>query len=179
MYLYGAGGHGKVIREIVEASGGQVEAFIDDNADLAESAGLQVLHNADGAEDVIVSIGSNAGRKSVVEKLGKRKYCTAIHPRAIISPTAEIGEGTVVMPGAVINAYAKIGKHCIINTGATVDHECEIGDFAHIAPGVHLCGLIKVGEGALMGVGSCAIPCVEVGPWKVVGAGVALSEDCL
>ena len=36
MYLYGASGHGKVIKDIVEAQGDSVEAFIDDNPNLSE-----------------------------------------------------------------------------------------------------------------------------------------------
>ena len=33
--VYGAGGHGKVVAEIISASGGTVNAFIDDNPALA------------------------------------------------------------------------------------------------------------------------------------------------
>ena len=31
MYLFGASGHGKVIKEIIEACGGSITAFVDDN----------------------------------------------------------------------------------------------------------------------------------------------------
>ena len=43
IYLYGAGGHGKVIKEIIEAGGGKVEAFIDDNLSRDEWVGLPVV----------------------------------------------------------------------------------------------------------------------------------------
>ena len=175
-YLYGASGHGRVIKDIIEAEGGVVEGFIDDNAALDVYDGLQVAHSADGLSPVIVSVGVNATRKKIVEKL-KCEFGVAIHPTAIVSPSAEIGEGTVVMAGAIINAGAKIGKHCIINTGASVDHECVIGDFSHIAPQVALCGQVHVGEGTLMGVGSCVIPCVKIGDWCTVGAGAAVVKD--
>lgn len=176
MYLYGASGHGRVIKEIIEAQGGIVEGFIDDNEELSSFCGLSVSHSAEWADPIIVSIGDNAVRKEVVEKLHCR-FGIAIHPSAVVSPSAEIGEGTVIMAGAVVNAGARIGKHCIINTGATVDHECLIGDFVHIAPGVSLCGLVEIGEGALMGVGSCAIPCVKIGKWSRVSAGSAVGKD--
>lgn len=176
MYLYGASGHGRVIKEIVEAQGGSVSGFIDDNASLSSYDGVPVAHNSEGASPMIVSIGSNAVRKKVVEKLNC-KFGVAIHPTAVVSPSAEIGEGTVIMAGAIINAGAKIGKHCIINTGASVDHECVVGDYAHIAPHATLCGLVHVGEGTLMGVGSCAIPCIKIGSWSTVGAGSAVVRD--
>lgn len=173
MYLYGASGHGKVIREIVEAQGDKVEAFVDDNAQLSQMGGIPVLHDPEGLSPMIVSIGVNKTRKQVAERLSCR-FGTAIHPSAVVSPSAKIGEGTVVMPGAVINADAVIGRHCVINTGASVDHECVIGDYCHVAPHASLCGQVRLGEGTLVGVGASVIPCVSVGEWSVVGAGAVV-----
>ena len=113
MYLYGASGHGKVIKDIVEANGQNVEAFIDDNPDISELSGKPVLHEENSLSPMIVSIGVNATRKKVVEKL-KCTFETAVHPSAVVSPSAQIGEGTVVMPGALINVDSVVGKHCII-----------------------------------------------------------------
>lgn len=176
MILYGASGHGKVIKDIIEANGGLVKAFVDDNPDTYELAGVSVLHNIDDSEMVIVSIGANRTRKMIVERLNC-EFGTAIHPTAVISPSAKIGEGTVVMAGAVINADVIIGKHCIVNTGATIDHECVIGDYCHIAPHATLCGQVRVGEGSLVGVGSCVVPCISIGCWCNVGAGASVVRD--
>ncbi len=176
MYLYGASGHGKVIKEIIEANGDKIEAFVDDDQQLTETAGINVLHGETGLSPMIVSVGDNWQRKKVVEKL----HCTfgiAIHPTAVVSPSAQIGEGTVVMAGAIINADAVIGKHCIINTGASVDHDCVVGDFSHIAPHATLCGVVEVGEGTLVGVGACVIPGTSIGSWCTVGAGAAVTKD--
>lgn len=178
MYLFGASGHGKVIKDIVEACGDHVEAFVDDNLHVNELAGKQVLHGEIALSPIIVSIGANRIRKIVVERLNCQ-FGVAIHPSAIISPSAKIGEGTVVMAGAIVNADTVIGKHCIINTGASVDHECVIGDYCHIAPHVTLCGQVHVGEGTLMGVSSCVIPCVHIGSWCTIGAGASVVNDIL
>ena len=181
MYLFGASGHGKVIKEIIEACGGSITAFVDDNKKVNTCAGLPVLHDANGLSPMIVSIGVCRIRKMVVERLlssGKHMvFGTAIHPSAIVSPSAQIGEGTVIMAGAVINADAKIGKHCIINTGATVDHDCVIEDFCHIAPGVHVSGATSIGEGTWIGVGSCVIQCLNIGKNCMIGAGSVVVKN--
>jgi sugar O-acyltransferase (sialic acid O-acetyltransferase NeuD family) len=184
-YLFGASGHGKVIKEILNANGVKVEAFIDDNLAVDECAGRKVLHEYDGLSPVIVSIGVNRIRKIVVEKLEAKaiangnelEFTTAIHPTAIVSPTAKIGKGTVIMAGAVINADAVIGEHCIINTGATVDHDCVIGDYCHIAPGVNISGATNIGSGTWVGVGSCVIQCLNIGQNCMIGAGSVVVKD--
>lgn len=177
MYLYGASGHGKVIKEILEAQGRKVDGFIDDNPKINELSGLPVIHSTESADELIVSIGVNATRKKVIEKLSCPIADAAIHPSAIISRSVIVDKGSVIMAGTAVNADTKIGKHCIINTGGTVDHECVIGDYAHVAPGVHLCGQVHVGEGTLIGVGTSVIPCVHIGKWCVIGAGSAVVSD--
>lgn len=176
MYLYGASGHGKVIKEILELSGQVVDGFIDDDEVITELAGLPVWHDAQEKSPIIISIGSNSVRKMISQRLHS-EFGVAIHPSAIVSPSAKIGEGTVVMPGAIINADAVIGCHCIINTGASVDHDCVVGDYCHIAPHATLCGLVQVGEGTLIGVGTSVKQCVNIGKWSVIGAGSVVVTD--
>lgn len=176
MYLYGASGHGKVIKEIVEANDGRVDAFIDDNKAVTELCGKPVLHDVKALSPMIVSIGNNRIRKVIVEQLHS-EFGVAIHPSSVVSPSASIGEGSVVMAGAIINADAKIRQHCIINTGASVDHECTISDYAHISPHCTLCGNVEIGEGTWIGAGTTIIPGVKVGKWSVIGAGSVVTKD--
>lgn len=181
MYLFGASGHGKVIKEIVEACGDTVIAFVDDNKRVNTCAGVPVLHGDTGLSPMIVSIGVCRIRKMIVERLRAAdetiEFMTAIHPSAVVSPSAQIGEGTVIMAGAVISADAKIGKHCIVNTGATVDHDCVIEDYCHIAPGSHISGATHIGEGTWIGVGSSVIQCLNIGKNCMIGAGSVVVRD--
>ena len=160
MYLFGASGHGKVIKDILNANGIKVEAFVDDNLNVNECGGRTVL--------IVERLKAN---NSAIE------FISAIHPSAVISPSAKIGEGTVVMAGAVINADAVIGNHCIVNTGATVDHDCVVEDYCHVAPGVHISGGTHVGEGTWVGVGSSVIQCLNIGKNCMIGAGSVVVKD--
>lgn len=177
MWLYGASGHGKVIKDILEAQGRKVDGFIDDDESVNELSNLPVLHSAEKVDELIISIGINTTRKKVADKLHCKIGEAAIHPSAIISKTVGIGEGSVVMAGAIINADAKIGKHSIVNTGATVDHECLISDYVHISPHTTLCGNVKVGEGTWIGAGTTIIPGIKIGRWSQIGAGSVVVKD--
>jgi len=185
--ILGAGGHGKVVADILQCQGIRVRGFLDDDPALwgTRQSGLSVFGPIDtytqhGPGDLIVGVGSIAVRQEIVRRLGWRahaRWCNAIHPRAIIAASARLGPGTMVAAGAVVNSDVVLGEHVIVNTGATVDHDCVIGDFAHIAPGVHLAGGVRIGRETLIGIGVTVIPQRCVGDVTVVGAGSVVIED--
>ncbi len=176
MYLYGASGHAKVVLDVVKAMGQQVEAIFDDNREKHMLHDVPVLHEWNGETPVLISIGDNATRKRIAEKL-RCDFIAGVHPSAIVSSTVSIDAGTVVMQGAIIQSDSIVGKHCIINTGASIDHECRIADFVHISPHATLCGNVQVGEGTRIGAGSVVIPGVHIGKWCVIGAGSVVLHD--
>ena len=172
MYLYGAGGHAKVIIDILKSQGKVISGLIDDNELITEFFGFNVLHKYNyNLLPLIITIGNNKSRKEISEKLTNTNFEKAVHSSAIISDDAKIEEGSVVMHGSIIQTGSVIGKHCIINTGASVDHDCIIGDFSHIAPHATLCGNVTIGEGCWIGAGATIISGVTIGKWSVVGAG--------
>lgn len=179
MILYGAGGHGKVIADIVRQSDGEEVLFVDQDPS-AKIDGYRVINSLSAnqlSEPVIIAIGNNSTRKKVVSNL-TASYAKAIHPASCIALTkVEIGDGTVVMAGAIVNPFTSIGAHCIINTNSSIDHDCVIGDFAHVSPGATLCGGVSVGEGAHIGAGAVVIPNVKIGNWVVIGAGSTVIEN--
>jgi UDP-3-O-[3-hydroxymyristoyl] glucosamine N-acyltransferase len=46
----------------------------------------------------------------------------------LISPTAEIGEGTIIQPGAFIGNHVKIGKNCLIHANVSIYDHTIVGD---------------------------------------------------
>lgn len=178
MVIYGASGHGKVIEDAVEAMGQKVSCFIDDNEALCQVHGKPVVRGLDAhfGEPLIIAVGDNAIRKRIASGICA-DYGRVVHPSAIISPRAMVGEGSVVMAGAVVQTDAVIGRHCIVNTAAVVDHECQVADFVHLSPHATLCGNVTVGEGAWVGARATVIQGVRIGRWAVVGAGSVITED--
>ena len=174
--IYGAGGHVKVILDILKANRVTVSTLIDDNPNIYRLREIPVIHSAEGISTLIIGIGNNRIRKRIAENV-HCKFGTAIHPTAIISPYAEIGTGTVVMQGSIVQTESRIGHHCIINTGASIDHECRLDDFVHISPRCTLCGNVRIGEGAWIGAGTTVIPGVTIGKWSIIGAGSVVVND--
>ena len=185
MYLYGAGGHSKVITDILNSLGIEVANIFDDNPpdakfkDMGVGDGIRLLGTGfpDLDAPLIISVGDNARRAEIAALINNATYGTAIHGSAIISAKAVIGVGTVILQGAIVQAGAKIGKHVLINTAASVDHDNFIGDYAHISPHATLCGHVHVGEGTHVGAGAIAIPSIRIGRWCTIGAGAVVIRD--
>lgn len=179
MLLFGASGHAKVIIDILKKNNIRVEKILDDEPRVDNIFGIPVEKNrfdTASCTDAIISIGNNEIRERISKKF-QFNYIKAIHPMAVVSEYAFIGEGTVVMANAVINSEARIGRHCIINTSAVVEHDCQISDFVHISPNASLAGSVEVGEGTHIGIGACVIQGVKIGRWATIGAGAVIIRD--
>jgi sugar O-acyltransferase (sialic acid O-acetyltransferase NeuD family) len=175
--LYGAGGHCKVVIDILESLGVPIGCLVDDGFIGDNFMGYEVRKNTGVYGKAVITIGACGTRKLIVDRIVVSKYFTAIHPSAIVSNRAVVKEGTVVMQGAIIQSCAVVGRHNIINTGASIDHDCYVGDYVHVSPHSTLCGNVFVDEGSWIGAGSTIISGIRIGKWSVIGAGSVVTRD--
>ncbi len=191
--ILGAGGQGRVVADLVRACGDEVAGFVDLDGvgRVVEPGGARVLLTqesffgllargsfVEGATHAIVAIGRGDIRLSAHERLPLgRRLEPLVHPTAWVSPSAELGAGTVVLPRAVVHTSATLGACVIVNSGAVVEHDCVLGDGAHVAPGATLCGTVVVGERAWVGAGSVVIQNLTLGADVMVGAGAVVVRD--
>jgi UDP-perosamine 4-acetyltransferase len=189
----GAGSHAKVVIEILRCRESyELIGLLDPKPELHGKSvlGVPVL----GGDDLLAvlkrdgvchffvglgSVGDTRPRRRLFElalEYGMRPV-DAVHPQAVVSPSAEIGEGVTIMAGAVINACAHLSVNVIVNTGATVEHDCIIGDHVHIATGAQLASTVHVGNGTHVGAGATVLQCIRIGENTLVGAGAVVIRD--
>lgn len=181
LVLYGAGGHAKVIYDIILSNNLLLEYLLDDYPPSSFFHHLEVFKPKDellNNKKVIVAVGDANARERIVAKIAdKCSFETLVHHSSFVSRFSELGEGTVVMPQACINAEVNIGKHCIINTACVIEHECIIEDFVHLSPSVTLAGNITIKKRAQIGIGARIIPGVTIGEDAIIGAGTVVIRD--
>jgi UDP-perosamine 4-acetyltransferase len=191
--ILGGGGHALVIIDLLRESGeASVHGVLDRDPERwgRDILGAPVLGGdellprlyQDGVRQFIVGIGSvrDTGPRRRLFDLAVShglKPLRAVHPRAAVSRSADVGEGTVVLAGAVDDAGARIGVNVIVNTGAIVEHDCVLGDHVHVATGARLAGTVLVGQGAHIGIGATIVQGRRIGEGAVVGAGAVVLED--
>lgn len=175
--IIGAGGHGRVIADIIEKSGDSVFGFLDD--DTSKSAVIGTVDDCRKYSDkyFIIAIGNNSIRQNIAERYNDLNYYTAIHPSAVLAPDVKIGEGTAVMANAVINSLAKIGQHCIINTSSVIEHDDILENFVHVSPNAVLCGTVTVGEKTHIGAGAAVRNNLSICGGVTIGVGAAVVKD--
>ena len=193
--IWGAGGHGKVVADLVRAAGHTVAGYADADpakwGAVVEPGGATVVISEadlvqsldDGASlpcratAVVLALGDNDTRLSSARRAGRALMPALVHPQATVSESAKLGVGTVVFAGAVVNAAATIGSAAIINSACVVEHDCSVGDGAHIAPGAVLTGGVSVGQSVLVGARSVVLPGVTIAAHALVGAGAVVAGN--
>jgi len=175
-FIYGAGGHGKVIRDFFQPS--DMVVFVEDGDKKNLACGPEDI--PDGAR-VVIAVGDNTTRQTIAERLLNTPknliFPIVQHPSAIISDRVRMGTGNVFCAGSIVIVGSVLGQFCIVNTSATVDHDCLLGNFVHIAPGVNLCGSVSVGDRTLVGVGTSVRPGITIGSDTIIGAGSVVVND--
>lgn len=190
--VIGAGGHGRVVLDILLSAGAhRIVGILDANPALTgtQVSGVDVLGSINLLAKLrqqhprlrggIVAIGDNRARQGYRRELQAvgLEPINAIHPSAIVSPRATLGQNVVVCAGAIVCTEATIGDDVILNTGCRIDHECVIGEAVHIAPAVSLAGRVQVGAEAFIGIGATVIQCRTIGSGAMVAAGAVVTRD--
>lgn len=190
IYIIGAGGHAKVLGDIILKleSGSEnrikLEGFFDDNKkgnifDRPILGRIEEIKKLEKYKHIyfIIGIGDNKIREEIKKRYPNLSYYTTIHPTAIIGNNVSIGEGTVVMAGSIINCYTRIGEQSIINTGSIIEHDNDIGDYVHICPSVSLAGGVTIGSKSWVGIGTIVKQGIKIGENTCLGAGSLVLKD--
>lgn len=188
--IVGAGGHAKVVIEVIRAGGlFEIVGVVDQQADRADRPldlpflgdDAVLFDRAIPAECVAIGVGVprvGGERPALFRRLRSCGYDVPalVHPSAIVAG-ATIGDGVQIMARAVVQPGTSIGENCIINTAAVVEHDCCVEADAHIAPGATLGGGVSVGAGAMVGLGASVLPGLKIGHGATVGAGAVVVRD--
>ena len=190
--IYGGGGHGKSLIDMIRSLGDlQIHGIIDDGLMVGASIlGCPVL----GGEDVLSmvyqqgirlavnavgGIGNIQSRVDVFKRLAGFgfNFPILIHPSAVVESSAFLSPGNQVFPHAYIGSETRLGFGTIINTNAVISHDCIVGDYANISPGALLAGGVKIGERTLVGMGVTINLGVTVGPGVRIGNSATVKDD--
>lgn len=190
--VFGGGGHGKVIADIIEKIPQfKLIGFIDNSLKIGTNIDkYKVLGNRSELKDIIkkesifggvIGIGNNNLRANVKNDISRMlknfNFVNCIHPSAIFPESVKFGHGNVIMAGSVINSSSVIMDHCIINTNSTVEHDCMIDDFSSIGPAAAIGGHVKIGKNSSIGIGANIFNNVVIEENCLIGGGSLVNKN--
>lgn len=158
LLIIGAGCCGLAAKETAEAMGCfEKISFLDDNIKKMPD-GSKVLGVVNDFEkfvmdysNIFVAIANPKIKLNLLQKIKETtpyKIATLVSPRAYISPTAQIMQGSLVEAMATVNTGSVIAEGCIIGAGSVVNH-CSM-----CCDGVHLECNAVVADNTLVPVGT-------------------------
>jgi sugar O-acyltransferase (sialic acid O-acetyltransferase NeuD family) len=191
--VFGGGGHAKVVLEALYLQRPSINCVVIDRDRSMWGCKILDVPVVGGDEDIgewldrgyahfavgVGGIGDNNLRCRLFDSAIScgLKPIAVIHPSAIVSGAAELGEGVQLLAGCIVNASAKVGENSIVNSGAVIEHDCVIESHVHVATGARLAGDCHVKSHAHIGIGAVLKQQVTVGAGAIVGAGAVVIED--
>ncbi|WP_322805532.1 acetyltransferase [Thermanaerothrix sp.] len=190
--LYGGGGHGKVLIELIQALGMyRLVGIIDDGLAAGNQVlGVPVLGGAEIlphlyqqgvrlAVNGVGGIGRPEVRWRVFEILLQAGLtCPAlVHPAAYVERSAQLDGGVQVLPQAYLSSAVKVGFGTVINAGVVVSHDCVLGRCVNLSPGALLAGGVQVEDFAQIGMGATINIGITIGRGARVGNGATVKAD--
>jgi UDP-perosamine 4-acetyltransferase len=182
--LYGAGGLGRMVLDILMLRPEwHPVACLDSNSDKYGSTldgvpvigGIDSWHHlrAKGVHHVVVAIGDNHERIAIAGKLrdAGATLTSAIHPLAMISTTARLGEHVLIGARVTVCVHADVGDHSVLSPGCIVEHDNQLGEGVFVAPAARFAGNVRIGERTRIGIGATIIPGRRVGANAEVAPG--------
>ena len=129
LLILGAGQYGMVAKETAQAMDSFEEIdFLDDSNPVAIGKLAEYVLVRPQYDCAFVAMGNPSLRLQWLDKLKAAGYelpCL-IHPRAYVSGSAEIGEGSIVEPMAVVNTEAVLARGTLVCAGSIVNHNASV-----------------------------------------------------
>ncbi|MFH1196289.1 MAG: acetyltransferase [bacterium] len=102
-------------------------------------------------------------------KIPLDKFCTFVHPSALIAKSANIGIGTCILANAVINPKARIGNFNTIHSNTLIGHDTSIGEYNFFAAHSVVGSNDKIGNGNFIGLNTSFNNYITIGDFCFVG----------
>lgn len=191
IYILGVGNNTEVYIDLLEACGYTIKGLyhytnektgehvhgypiLDSNENLFKKTDLSHMQFA-------ISVGDNTVRKKLADTIRSKggHIPSIIHPSAVVSKYASIGEGVVIHANTVVQAGASIEKDSILSYNVSLSHTSSIGKNSYIAFGSTIGAYVTIADNVLVGQAAVIITgkYIQIGKNAIIGAGSVVTKN--
>jgi len=188
--IFGAGGQGKEVYEIIVASNSIKEwkeiLFIDDVNPEGMLMDRKRLHldNAIkmyGKECLrfVVALGDPIDKKKIFFMLKNYglSFTNVIDSDARVSSFAKLGKGLIIKKGVIISPEVQIGDNTTLQAYVTVGHGVFIGEHSQISTHCAIGGESRIGSSVFIGLNVPVKEKTIIGDDTIISAGAVVLKD--
>jgi sugar O-acyltransferase (sialic acid O-acetyltransferase NeuD family) len=192
LVIFGGGGHGKALIDLVQALGiYRIAGVVDDGLPPGSAVlGVPVVGGSNVlpelyqrglrlAINAVGGIGNVTARVKVFDLLAAAGFTcpTVVHPTAWVEPSAALDGGVQVLAKSYISSAASLGFGTVVNAGVVVSHDCQIGKCVNLSPGALLAGGVRIEDYAQIGMGVTINLNLTIGHTARIGNGATVKAD--
>lgn len=178
--LVGGGRNANNLLGLFTDVGIEIAAILDDRPGATiHGHHVTAIDGYDGPEwTAIMTVADPSTRRSLDQRCALlRAHWTAyLDPRSVISPFAEIGDGTFVAP-LVACADVTVGRHASIMTGVVLGARVRVGDYTSVMPSATVASDAQIGHDCVIGMGARIEAGVRIGNNCRVAPNVVVRRD--
>lgn len=159
----------------------RIKGFLDDNTHALDGLNGEYPPIISSVEDYQIqpddvffcALGDPVYRKKYAEMIEEKGgiFISFISPKAIVNPSAILGEGVYIGANSFISDNVVIGKHAMIHALCTLGHDVKIGNYVSIEAYSFFGGYSEIGDLTEIHVRSTILSHKKVGRNASVGAG--------
>lgn len=195
LVVVGAGGFGREVLDIVEATGAASEfglaGVLDDdpsaaNLELLIRRGVPYLGSVQvwlqtSAEpsSFVVGVANPDHRRLIDERMTAAGHtaATLVHPAASLGSEVSVGPGAIICAGARLTTNINLGRHVHVHVNSTIGHDSSLGDYVSTYPLSAVSGNCRLATGVTIGAHATVLQGLTVGTDALVGAGAVVVAD--
>ncbi len=189
--IFGSKGIANAALEIFHSNGIVVYGFLEDDEKNhgKEINSVSVLGSTDdhgytkliGQKcEAFIATDDNDLRREYVEYLNETRKVmpmNAVHQKALISDSFNIGHGNFINAGAILSNDGKMGNHNIVHSGVILEQDLEMGDFVQVGAGSIINSNVKIEDEVFIGSGVTIVSGVTIKKRARIGAGSVVVGD--
>ncbi len=191
VYILGIGIYTVVVIEFAELCGYNIKGlyhyndsktgeFFHDIPVLDSTPNLLKKDSLEGM-NFILSMGDLAIKNQLFNTIKEKGgfFPNLIHPTALVSKKAIIGEGVIINAHSILQADTMIGDNTGISLKCNIVHNSIIGKSCYVAANATVGANAIIEDFAFIGQGAIIISGknIKIKEWAVVGAGAVVSKD--
>jgi sugar O-acyltransferase (sialic acid O-acetyltransferase NeuD family) len=189
--IIGAGGFGREVLDTLNYINSietkyQIIGFVDNYIPIGTNLnGVEVLGKDELLEEysrvsLVIAIANPHVRQSYFNRFKNDfDFPVIVHPTAIISEFAKIGNGSIIQAFCIVAANSIVGNCVLINARSGVGHDASVGDFSSIQSFCDITGNSRIGNLCFLGTGVKIIPKLIIADECYICAGAVIFKDIL